>query len=51
VFDESQEVINNSRSSDQTFVIAIVVDKAVEENMFERFSFDALVFSQGKDFG
>jgi hypothetical protein len=44
VFDESQKVIDNGRSGDSAFVVAVVVEEAIQEDMLQGFASEAFVF-------
>jgi len=46
--DESQKVIDDGGGGDSTFVIAVVVEKPVQEDMLQGFAAEAIVFAFGK---
>jgi hypothetical protein len=51
LFDEQQQIVDDGTGGDGSFVVAVVVEKAVEEDVLERFSFHAEVPSEGDGFG
>jgi len=50
VLDEGKKIVDNGRGSDGTFVIAVVVEEAIKEEMLKRLAFDAVVAAQGNGF-
>ena len=48
VFNESQKVIDNGRSGDSAFVVALVVQEAIQEDMLQGFTAETFVFTLGK---
>jgi len=47
MLDELEKVIDDCAGSDGSFVVSIVIEKAIEEDMFERLSFHPQVTTQG----
>ena len=47
LLDESKKIIHDGRSSDGSFIVAIVVQEAVHDDVLERFALHALVLTKG----